>query len=112
MTHRLALPIDLSKTMGVWTASLGVLRGVGSTQPEALADLGRLLTRVAERNDDEAAFAIDDDTGCWIAAVPDGTGGSTEYRLHPDHAGITGASNEPPAEYLRRVRHYSVIPTH
>jgi hypothetical protein len=110
VTHRLALPIDVSKTLGLWTASLGVLRGAGSTQGEALADLGRLLTTLAEHHDDEAAFAIDDD-GTWIAAVPDGTGGSTEYRVYPDHAGITGASNEPPAESLRRVHHYSVIPT-
>lgn len=110
MTLRLALPIDMSESLGICTASLGTLRGLGSTRKEALADLGRLLTTLAEHNDDEAAFAIDDN-GTWIAAVPDGMGGSTEYRVYPDHAGITGASNEPPAESLRRVPHYSVIPT-
>lgn len=110
MTHRLDLPIDVSRSSGICTASLGTLRGLGSTRKEALADLGRLLTKLAEHNDDEAAFAFDDD-GTWIAAVPDGTGGSTEYRVYPDHAGITGGSDEPPAESLRRVPHYRVIPT-
>ncbi|OPC76868.1 hypothetical protein B4N89_46205 [Embleya scabrispora] len=110
MTHRLPLPIDVSKSMGIWTASLGVVRGVGSTQREALADLGRLVTALAEHNDDEAAFAIDDD-GTLIAAVSDGLGGSTEYRVRPDRARITGGSDKPPAESLREVHHYSVIPT-
>jgi hypothetical protein len=111
VAHDLALPIDVSKTpQGTCTALLGALRGIGRTEWEALADLGRLLTALAEHHGDEAAFAIDDD-GDYLVAVPDGMGGSVEYNVCADHAGITGASAKPPAEFLRRLSRYRVIPT-
>lgn len=109
-TTNLTLPIAVTRTLRTWTASLGKLQGTGATRREALTDLGMLLTNLAAHTGDEAAFATDHN-GDHIAAVPDGTGGSTEYRINPTGARLTAHCAAPPAVYLRQVPHYDPLPT-
>jgi len=104
------LPVDVAQSpTGTWTASLGAIRGIGATGPEALADLGRLLTTMAEHHADDAAFAIDDQTQEYIVAVPDGLGGSTQYHVDENGAAITGTSTDAPAEALRGDPRHRVV---